>query len=54
MLTHADIAHMVGATRQWVTISLKRLHEQGVLTSAKSQIVIRRPEALADLRGADT
>jgi CRP/FNR family cyclic AMP-dependent transcriptional regulator len=52
--THADIAHMVGATRQWVTISLKRLHEQGVLTSAKSQIVIRRPEALADLRGADT
>jgi CRP/FNR family transcriptional regulator, cyclic AMP receptor protein len=53
VLTHADIAHMVGATRQWVTISLKRLHEQGVLTSAKSQIVIRRPEALADLRGAD-
>src|ERR1700752_2890499 len=26
-LTHADIAHMVGATRQWVTISLKRFEE---------------------------
>src|ERR1700758_2842844 len=25
--THADLAHMVGATRQWVTISLKRLHD---------------------------
>ena len=26
--THADLAHMVGATRQWVTISLKRLQER--------------------------
>ena len=51
--THADIAHMVGATRQWVTISLKRLHDQGILTSARSQIVIRRPEALAGMRGSD-
>ena len=53
MLTHADIAHMVGATRQWVTISLKRLQDQGVLDFGKSRIVIRRPEALADMRGAD-
>jgi CRP/FNR family transcriptional regulator, cyclic AMP receptor protein len=53
MLTHADIAHMVGATRQWVTISLKRLHAQGILTSAKSQIVIKRLDALAELRGSD-
>jgi hypothetical protein len=38
VLTHADIAHMVGAAlTQWVTISLKRLHDQGILTSAKSQ-----------------
>ena len=27
--THADLAHMVGATRQWVTISLKRMQEKG-------------------------
>jgi CRP/FNR family cyclic AMP-dependent transcriptional regulator len=54
VLTHADIAHMVGATRQWVTISLKRLQTQGILTSAKSQIVIHRPNALAGLRGNAT
>ncbi len=29
--THADIAHMVGATRQWVTISLKRMQEKGIV-----------------------
>ncbi len=26
--THADLAHMVGATRQWITISLKRMQEK--------------------------
>jgi CRP/FNR family transcriptional regulator, cyclic AMP receptor protein len=50
-LTHADIAHMVGATRQWVTISLKRFEEQGVLTSSKSKIVIHRLDELGKLRG---
>jgi CRP/FNR family cyclic AMP-dependent transcriptional regulator len=49
--THADLAHMVGATRQWVTISLKRLHEQGVIFCRKSQIVVRRPDLLQDIRG---
>jgi len=49
--THADLAHMVGATRQWVTISLKRLQEQGVILCRKSQIVVRQPSALEDIRG---
>ena len=49
--THADLAHMVGATRQWVTISLKRLSERGVVASRRAQIVILRPEALARMRG---
>jgi CRP/FNR family transcriptional regulator, cyclic AMP receptor protein len=48
--THADLAHMVGATRQWVTISLKRLHEKDVLTVRKSKIVVRRPDYLQDMR----
>src|SRR5882724_8250839 len=46
--THADLAHMVGATRQWITISLKRLQDQGVVTCRKSQIVVRRPDILQD------
>jgi CRP/FNR family cyclic AMP-dependent transcriptional regulator len=48
--THADLAHMVGATRQWVTIGLRRLTDQGVITSKKSDIVICRPDVLAKIR----
>jgi CRP-like cAMP-binding protein len=49
--THADLAHMVGATRQWITISLKRLHDRKVIVSRKSQIIVRRPEVLRQMRG---
>lgn len=49
--THADLAHMVGATRQWVTISLKRLQEQGVLKAEKTKLVIYDLPALHALRG---
>jgi CRP/FNR family cyclic AMP-dependent transcriptional regulator len=49
--THADLAHMVGATRQWVTISLKRLEEQGIVLCRRSQIIVRRPDALLEMRG---
>ncbi|MER2267820.1 Crp/Fnr family transcriptional regulator [Methylobacterium oxalidis] len=51
--THADLAHMVGATRQWVTISLKRLAAQGVVVTRRSQIVILRPDSLARMRGGE-
>lgn len=49
--THADLAHMVGATRQWVTISLKRLQEQGVLRAEKAKIVVYDLDALHAMRG---
>lgn len=49
--THADLAHMVGATRQWVTISLKRLQERGVIVSRRAQIIVRRPDILEEMRG---
>ena len=48
--THADLAHMVGATRQWVTISLKRLHEKGVVAVYKSKIIVRRPDVLQQMQ----
>lgn len=50
-LTHADIAHMVGATRQWVTMSLKRLERRGILASSKSGMVIYRLDKLSELIG---
>jgi len=49
--THADLAHMVGATRQWVTISLKRLHDKNVLIVRKPKIIVRRPDILQEMRG---
>ena len=52
--THADLAHVVGATRQWVTISLRRLQEQGIVVCRKSQILVRRPDALLEIRGGGT
>jgi len=51
--THADLAHMVGATRQWVTISLKRLHDKNVLIVRKSKIIVRRIDVLQEMRGQE-
>lgn len=50
VFTHADLAHMVGATRQWITISLKRLQEAGVLRAAKGRLVVLKPDLLQDAR----
>jgi CRP/FNR family transcriptional regulator, cyclic AMP receptor protein len=49
--THADIAHMVGATRQWVTISLRRMQDKGIVQTRRSQIVVCRPSVLVEMRG---
>ncbi|WP_213769839.1 Crp/Fnr family transcriptional regulator [Bradyrhizobium sp. dw_78] len=49
--THADLAHMVGATRQWVTISLKRMQEKRIVLTKRSQIVVCRPDVLEEMRG---
>lgn len=49
--THADLAHMVGATRQWITISLKRMQEKGIVASRKSRIVVLRSDVLQEMRG---
>jgi CRP-like cAMP-binding protein len=49
--THADLAHMVGATRQWVTISLKRMQDKQIVRTRRSQIVVCRPDVLEEMRG---
>ena len=40
MLTQEDLSKMVGATRQWVTATLDRLREQGLIEGTSSQITI--------------
>ncbi|MDR4307201.1 Crp/Fnr family transcriptional regulator [Chelatococcus sambhunathii] len=47
--THADIAHMIGVTRQWVTKALKQHAEAGILCTHGASIVVRDPGALKDL-----
>jgi len=38
--THVDLAHVVGATRQWITMMLKRLQSRGVITCSRGQIYV--------------
>jgi CRP-like cAMP-binding protein len=51
--SHADLAHMVGATRQWVTINLARLQAQGIIEMRKSRLVLLQPDLLHQIRLAD-
>lgn len=48
-ITHDQIAAMVGSTRQWVTMMLKRFHKDGVLSVTPRYVRIDRPDLLLDL-----
>ena len=39
-LTHDELANMVGATRQWITVSLQRFKKTGCIALDKERIVI--------------
>ena len=45
--THSELAHLVGATRQWVTINLTRLQKAGIVEYRRGMLLIRKPEQLA-------
>lgn len=45
-LTHAELAALIGATRQWVTTSLARLHEKGAIQQGRGYLVVAKPELL--------
>jgi CRP/FNR family cyclic AMP-dependent transcriptional regulator len=48
--THDNMAHMVGATRQWVSITLRRFADQGILVAERKDLLILRPDWLAAQR----
>jgi len=52
--THEDLAHMVGASRQWVTTTLDRLQEKGVVRIRKRQVIILRPDLLSPVSRASS
>jgi CRP-like cAMP-binding protein len=45
-ITHEEIAHMVGATRQWVTAGLKRLQAEGLVDAKRGKLVMHDVDAL--------
>jgi CRP/FNR family cyclic AMP-dependent transcriptional regulator len=47
--SHAEIANLIGATRQWVTISLNRLQKRGIISQKRGMMVIRKPDILRHL-----
>lgn len=47
--THSELAQLVGSTRQWVTIALKRMQDDGVLTHQQGQIRILNTKSLLAL-----
>lgn len=48
-ITHDEIAALVGSTRQWVTMMLKRFQRDGVITIDKSHIRLMRPGRLQEI-----
>jgi CRP/FNR family transcriptional regulator, cyclic AMP receptor protein len=48
-ITHSELAAIIGATRQWVTATLDRFQQQGIVSIARQAIVVERPDLLARL-----
>lgn len=51
--THEQLATMIGATRQWVSVTLERFRAQGLIELRKRQIVVCQPAALRTLADGD-
>ncbi|MDE3750119.1 helix-turn-helix domain-containing protein [Methylobacterium radiotolerans] len=51
-ITHDEIAALIGSTRQWVTVMLKRFEAEGIVMVDKTFIRIRGPERLTEIRQA--
>lgn len=45
-LTHAELANLIGSTRQWVTVGLARLSDAGAIRQRKGLIVVLRSDVL--------
>jgi CRP/FNR family transcriptional regulator, cyclic AMP receptor protein len=52
-MSHEELAHMIGATRQWVTISLKNFEKEAIVSVEKQRIVILNRSRLQQLSMSD-
>lgn len=51
--THEDLAHIVGATRQWITMMLKRFQSRGAITCSRGQIYVVDPGLLRSIEARE-
>jgi CRP-like cAMP-binding protein len=49
-ITHAEIAHVIGSTRETVTLTLGAFRKEGLLEVAGRRLIVRDREALARKR----
>lgn len=45
-LSHEELAAMVGATRQWISITLEKFRKRGLIEISRRRLVIRNVAAL--------
>jgi CRP/FNR family transcriptional regulator, cyclic AMP receptor protein len=50
--THEVLAQMVGASRQWVTMTLDRMRNEGLIRTGKGRTVILQPQKMTDIRSS--
>ena len=51
--THADLAHMTGVTRQWVTTTLNRFAELGIMQTHGTNLVVQDAARLMKIRDGE-
>ncbi len=49
MPTHGDLASVVGVTRQWVSVALKRFQQNGLIAIKRGEIELLRPDRIRKL-----
>ncbi len=51
MPSHEELAGMVGATRQWVSINVEKFRKRGIIEVGDRRLIILRPDALRAIAG---
>jgi CRP/FNR family cyclic AMP-dependent transcriptional regulator len=49
LFTHADFAHMIGVTRQWITTTFQRYRERGIMDLSGRHLVIFNVDLLEQI-----
>jgi hypothetical protein len=48
--THADLAHIIGVTQQWIATTFQRYEERGIVDAKGRRLLIRNASLLEQIR----